>query len=211
MMIIFVGLCGLVVWRWKLNGWGSVIWLGSAIVMMVIRSPHATKNKENKISEQFAVSIERVLLGLVSLGGTVIPMLHLAFGIFSFADYSAPIWLPVIGAALLLPGLHLFWRSHADLGRNWSVTTEIREDHTLITDGIYARIRHPMYSAIWLIFFAYPFLIQNWIAGTAGLVSFAILYFVRVPIEEGMMRQQFGAAYDDYVGRTGRLWPRFGQ
>ena len=104
---------------------------------------------------------------LVSLGGTVIPMLHLAFGIISLADYSAPIWLPVIGAALLLPGLHLFWRSHADLGRNWSVTTEIREDHTLITDGFYARIRHPMYTAIFLICIAQALLMDNWLAGPA--------------------------------------------
>ena len=211
MMLVFIGLCGLILWRWQINGWGSIVWIASANLMTVIRSPHAAKTRDNKITEKFAVNRERLLLVLVGLAGSYIPVIHLATGLLSFADYSAPVWMPGIGMALMLPGLWLFWRSHADLGRNWSVTTELREEHTLITEGVYQRIRHPMYSAIWLIFAAYPFLLQNWLIGPAALVVFALMYFVRVPIEERMMRQQFGAAYDDYVGRTGRLWPRFGQ
>lgn len=209
MMLVACGLCGLIVWRWEANGWGSLVWLVSAIAMMVIRAPHADKTKSNTITQQFAVSTERVLLVLVSLGGTVLPVLHLATGLFGFSDFQAPAWLPVIGVLILLPGLWLFWRSHKDLGRNWSVTTELREEHTLISDGVYKTIRHPMYSAIWLIFLASPFLIHNWLIGPAGIVAFAIMYVVRVPIEEAMMRQEFGEAYDHYMAQTGRLWPRF--
>ncbi|MEM6653253.1 MAG: protein-S-isoprenylcysteine O-methyltransferase, partial [Pseudomonadota bacterium] len=117
-------------------------------------------------------------------------------------------WVPAIGVSLMFPGLWLFWRSHADLGQNWSVTTEIREDHHLVTNGIYKRIRHPMYSAIWLIFVSYPFLLQNWIIGPAAAIVFAFMYFTRVPVEESMMRKQFGDEYDNYVSQTGRLWPR---
>jgi protein-S-isoprenylcysteine O-methyltransferase Ste14 len=50
----------------------------------------------------------------------------------------------------LVIGLWLFYRSHADLGTNWSITLEIREQHRLITQGVYRRIRHPMYSALGL-------------------------------------------------------------
>jgi len=41
-------------------------------------------------------------------------------------------------------------RTHKDLGRNWSVTLEVREQHALVTNGVYSRVRHPMYSAFWL-------------------------------------------------------------
>lgn len=208
MMAVFVGLCGLILWRWQINGWGSIVWIASAIVMVVIRSPYAARTRKNTITEKVAVNTERALLALVGIAGTYMTVIHLATGMLSFADYSAPVWMPLIGLAFLVPGLWLFWRSHVDLGQNWSVTTELREEQTLVTEGVYTRIRHPMYSAIWLIFAAYPFLIQNWIAGPAAIVAFAILYCVRVPIEESMMRKQFGEAYEDYMARTGRLWPR---
>lgn len=208
MTIIMIGLAGLILWRLQINGWGSIVWLASAVLMMVIRSPYAARNKENEITERFAVSKERFLLLLVSVGGTLLPVLHLSTGLLLFANYEAPNWLPVVGILFLVPGFWLFWRSHADLGRNWSVTTELREAHTLVSHGVYKHIRHPMYSAIWLIFLAYPFLIQNWIVGAAGIVSFAILYAVRVPIEEAMMRHEFGIEYEEYSSRTGRLWPQ---
>ncbi|MEM6626333.1 MAG: protein-S-isoprenylcysteine O-methyltransferase [Pseudomonadota bacterium] len=211
MMVIFLGLCGLILWRWKINGWGSIVWIASAILMTVIRAPHAAKTRDNKITEKFAVNTERLLLVLVGIAGTYLPVIHLATGLLSFADYSAPNWVPAIGIALMVPGIWLFRRSHADLGRNWSVTTELREEHTLTTNGVYKRIRHPMYSAIWLIFASYPFLIQNWILGPAAIVVFAIMYVVRVPVEESMMRKQFGEAYDTYIAQTGRLWPRMSQ
>ncbi|MEM6537359.1 MAG: protein-S-isoprenylcysteine O-methyltransferase [Pseudomonadota bacterium] len=208
-MLLFLALCGVVLWRAPVNGWGSVVWLASALLMTIIRAPFAAQNRQNKISERFSVLPERVLLFLVAVGATLLPFLHLTTGALSFADYDAKHWAPFIGAGLLVPGLWVFWKSHADLGRNWSVTTELREDHALIDHGIYKRIRHPMYLGIWLIFAAYPFLIQNWIVGPAALAAFAIMYFIRVPIEEAMMRRQFGIDYDAYCARTGRLLPRF--
>jgi protein-S-isoprenylcysteine O-methyltransferase Ste14 len=36
----------------------------------------------------------------------------------------------------------LFWRSHADLGRNWSPSLELREGHELVTEGVYRYVRH---------------------------------------------------------------------
>ena len=45
-------------------------------------------------------------------------------------------------------GLWLFYRSHADLGTNWSITLEVREGHRLITQGVYRGVSHPMYSAL---------------------------------------------------------------
>lgn len=38
-------------------------------------------------------------------------------------------------------------RTHADLGRNWWLSLEIREGHTLITQGVFRYIRHPMYTS----------------------------------------------------------------
>ncbi|PIE06360.1 MAG: hypothetical protein CSA74_12935 [Rhodobacterales bacterium] len=102
----------------------------------------------------------------------------------------------------------LFWRSHVDLGGNWSYLLELREGHQLVTHGLYARIRHPMYAAFLLFGLTQALLINNWIAGPSGLISIAILFGPRMLHEEAMMRDRFGAEYDAYCARTPRLIPR---
>jgi protein-S-isoprenylcysteine O-methyltransferase Ste14 len=116
--------------------------------------------------------------------------------------------LPWCGAFALAASLWLFWRSHADLGTNWSVTLEIRKGHELVRHGIYRSIRHPMYASIWLFGLAQGLLLQNWLAGWCAVVTFAPMYFLRTPREEQMMCEFFGPEYREYMERTGRLFPR---
>jgi len=51
--------------------------------------------------------------------------------------------------------------------------------------------------------------VQNWIGGLAGLILFLPVYLRRVPREEEMMLEKFGEEYQVYMGRTGRITPRF--
>ncbi|MEM7432832.1 MAG: protein-S-isoprenylcysteine O-methyltransferase [Pseudomonadota bacterium] len=207
--IVIFGVVGaVIIWRAPINGWSTVIWMTGNIIMGVIRAPHEAANKANVAVESRQNATENTLLFAIFLGNPVIPAAHLMFGVFDFAAYSLPLWATGIGAAMLLLGLWMFRRSHADLGRNWNVSLEIREEHTLVTDGVYKRIRHPMYTAIFLIFAAQPLLIHNWIAGWSALIAFTAIYVVRVSREEAMMRDQFGEQYDRYCEATGRLLPK---
>ncbi len=104
-------------------------------------------------------------------------------------------------------GLWLFYKSHADLGKNWSITLQVREQHRLITQGVHCRIRHPMYSALVLYSVGQALVIPNWIAGPSNLVAFAILFSLRVHAEEQMMSEAFGDEYAAYAARTKRLVP----
>jgi protein-S-isoprenylcysteine O-methyltransferase Ste14 len=101
----------------------------------------------------------------------------------------------------------MFRRTHKDLGRNWSVTLEVRQQHALVTDGVYSRVRHPMYSAFWLWALAQALLLPNWIAGPAGIVGFGTLFLLRVTREEQMMTETFGEEYRAYMARTWRVFP----
>ncbi len=136
----------------------------------------------------------------------VLPLLHLATGVFVFEDYRLPGWASAVGALVQLPFLWLFWRSHADLGCNWSAGLEVRQGHRLVTIAVYARIRHPMYAALWISVPAQPLLVHNWIAGALVVPAWVTFWFLRVPNEEAMMRQAFGAAYDEYCRKAGRLF-----
>lgn len=206
--ILLLVVVAAVIWRLPTNGWPSLLWLATQLGITFIRAPYSKRTSENVSMKQSAQGTERLLLGLVAVLGGPLPIAHLAFGIFSFANYSVPVWASAAGGVALVFALWLFWRSHADLGDNWSVTTELREGHNLTTRGVYARIRHPMYLAIFLLFGLQPLFLQNWIAGWSGLAAFTLMYFVRVPYEEAMMRKEFGEDYDAYCARSGRLVPK---
>ena len=113
-----------------------------------------------------------------------------------------------MGVLLLGLALGILWQAHQDLGRQWSSTLAIQTDHTLVMQGVYRLIRHPIYAALWLLAIAQAALLPNWVAGYAGLLGFLPLYWVRVPQEEQSLLRHFGDAYRGYMGRTGRLIPR---
>ncbi|MEM9732790.1 MAG: protein-S-isoprenylcysteine O-methyltransferase [Pseudomonadota bacterium] len=187
----------------------AVLWALGMGAWLIIRQPYRVKARKTKVVNDRRSLLERTTLGLCIVGLVAIPALHLLTGVFSFANYG---WSPVqgwLGAAVMISFLVLFYLSHKHLARNWSVTLEIRQDHKLVDHGVYSRIRHPMYTSFWLWGLSQALLIPNWIAGFAGLASVALLYFSRVTKEEAMMRAQFGADYDAYCARTGRLVPRF--
>ncbi|MEM7125973.1 MAG: protein-S-isoprenylcysteine O-methyltransferase [Chloroflexota bacterium] len=188
---------------------GKILYVLTMVITTVIRSPYEKRNKENKIASDHKDQQEQILLMLVLLGMMLIPLIFIFTPLLSFADYALPVWALIVGVLVMATGLWLFWRSHADLGQNWSVSLEIRDEHTLVTNGVYQRVRHPMYSAIWLLALGQPLLLHNWIAGFGSIFAFGIMYLLRVPIEERMMLEQFGEQYQQYMAKTGRILPKF--
>ena len=110
-------------------------------------------------------------------------------------------------AAVALAALAMFRLTHKALGRNWSVSLDVRERHTLVTDGVYRHVRHPMYTAFWLLAVAQALFLPNWIVGPAGIIGFGTLFFFRVGREERMMLDAFGDDYRAYMARSARVIP----
>ena len=135
------------------------------------------------------------------------PAIYVLTGQPKFAAYPFSPLLAWLGAATFALALWLFHRTHRELGRNWSVTLEIREQHALVTTGVYSRLRHPMYAAFWLWALAQALLLPNWIAGPAGLVGFGTLFLFRIGREERLMMETFGDEYRRYMARTHRIIP----
>src|SRR5213594_3382197 len=191
-----------------MNPWiAKAVILVASIVMVAIRAPHGQRSRGVKVVKDRKGRQEVVLLTLAMLGFFV-PLIWVASPAFSFAEYPLRIGPLISGVVCGVIGLWLFYRSHADLGTNWSITLEVREQHRLITQGIYRRIRHPMSSALVLYAVAHALVIPNWVAGPSNVVAFAVLFALRVRPEERMMLEQFGDEYAAYMARTKRLVPR---
>ncbi len=185
-----------------------VLYFVGLLVGSLVRFWYLRKYRQDR----FAIfKREGKLVGfLASLWGIAIlmPLAHLFTDWLSFANYRLPAFVGWLGTAVFIAGLWLLWKSHADLGQNWSVSLEIKEGHSLVTSGSYRYIRHPMYSAHGLWCIGQALLVHNWLAGLASLAVFLPLYWLRVPREEGMMLAQFGEEYRAYIERTGQIIPR---
>ena len=101
-------------------------------------------------------------------------------------------------------GLWLFYRSHADLGTNWSITLEVREEHRLITDGVYRAVRHPMYLGFLIAFWVAPVMTVSHLLFALGTTAYIL---IAVRFEERDLVSEFGKDYLDYQERVGMLLP----
>jgi len=187
----------------------TVIYFVGIVAEMIIRAPLNQRRKQEKMSEQRVTGQERTLLGLLFVGMFFVPIIYAASNWFDFANYTLPTWAGWLGVLILAGAIFVFWRAHADLGLNWSPSLEIREQHELITRGIYGVIRHPMYASQWLWVIAQPLLLQNWVAGFLNLLVFIPFYFLRVKAEEQMMLEKFGDQYHTYMEKVGAILPKF--
>jgi protein-S-isoprenylcysteine O-methyltransferase Ste14 len=183
------------------------VFVAMAIGWYLIRFEYARKSRRAPVSRSGRGFREHTLM-LISLTGLgIVPLLYVMTAIPHFAACAfqpAQAWL---GLFFAVAALIMFRMTHRTLGRNWSVSLDVREGHQLITDGIYRKVRHPMYSAFWLWAVAQALLLPNWVAGFSGVAGFGILFFGRVAREERLMLETFGDRYREYMVRTNRIIP----
>jgi protein-S-isoprenylcysteine O-methyltransferase Ste14 len=185
----------------------KIIWCVGVAGWFIIRYPHARRSRRTDKVRVVGRSLERVLLAISTCGLGIVPALFVFTNVLKFADYPIQFWQPWMGALTFALSLWMFRQTHAQLGRNWSVTLEVRANHSLVTEGIYAYVRHPMYTAFWLWALAQAVLLPNWLAGFSGIAGFGTLYLFRVGREEKMLLETFGDEYRRYMSRTRRIIP----
>jgi protein-S-isoprenylcysteine O-methyltransferase Ste14 len=185
----------------------EIIWFAGLVVWYIIRYPFERKAKKVGVTKSLFGQRESGLLAFAFLGLCIIPATYALTGFPATFDRPVIPAIAGLGVATLCAALWLFYRSHAELGRNWSISLEIRREHRFIATGVYRLIRHPMYSSFFLLAFAQVLLLPNWLAGVSGLFGVGGLYAFRVRQEERMMLESFGTDYRHYMAHTKRLIP----
>ena len=185
----------------------EIIFLAGFVVGSVIRNIYMARCRGVKGKKECGNVLDFILVSSAGVG-MIVPLLYLFTPWLDFANYNLPWWGGWVGTAVFAGAIFMLWRSHSDLGRNWSATLRITGQHSLVTSGVYRHVRHPMYTAHLLWAIAQGLMLANWIAGWAFLVLSIPLYVVRIPKEEKMMLEHFSEQYRAYMSRTGRLIPR---
>ena len=178
------------------------------VINTIVRGVHTRPYRREALALDKKTVPDMVLLALAGIG-MLVPLIYVFTSLLDFADYTLPPWTGFLGAVVFAFAIWLLWRSHVDLGRNWTPTLGLRAEHQLITNGVFAYIRHPMYAAHIMWGIAAAMMLHNWIAGYALLIVSVIQYLYRVNGEEQMMLDQFGEEYASYMQRTGRLVPKW--
>jgi len=185
----------------------KIIYFIELLLATSIRKIYTSGKTNSDLKIQKRSKVEMFLLVLNGIG-MIVPIVYVFSSVLDFADYDLPDWLAWAGVALFAFAIYLLWKSHYDLGRNWTVIIALRQKHELITKGVYKYLRHPMYSAHLLWAIAQIMILHNWIAGYSFLIVQIPFYLIRIRNEEKMMIEQFGSAYTSYMEKTDRLIPR---
>jgi protein-S-isoprenylcysteine O-methyltransferase Ste14 len=115
----------------------------------------------------------------------------------------ALLWTGLIftGAGVGFAILARFW-----IGRNWSGTVTIKEQHELIQSGPYRIVRHPIYTGLLLAYLSTA-IVHGELRGFVGFCLLLLGFGLKLRMEETFMIQQFGNAYLDYKRHVKALVP----
>lgn len=158
--------------------------------------------RETKPGGQLPDAEKLALMALVAITMLLIPLLDLFVPWFEFADLVFLDEVAWLGLALGTSAVWLFWRAECDWQRFAG------RGETLLDRGVYRHLRHPHYAALLLWTLAQLLLLQNWLAGPAAALTFALVYLLRVPVEEQRQLERHGHQYLDYMEKTGAIVPR---
>ncbi|MEW6086011.1 MAG: isoprenylcysteine carboxylmethyltransferase family protein [Chloroflexota bacterium] len=95
------------------------------------------------------------------------------------------------------------------LGEDFDPALRLLKVPALVTEGPYAKLRHPIYLAFLMMQISALLLTSNWFIGFCGIAIIVSVIAVRVPEEEKRLIEQFNNEYREYMKRTGRILPKF--
>ena len=110
-------------------------------------------------------------------------------------------------ATLMAAAIGLFLSASRTMGQNWALVARTRSDHTLVTGGPFAYVRHPIYLAIFLFMIALSVAFGHTERLLIGIPLYAIGTWIRISREERLLRTMFGQDYDVYAARVKRFVP----
>lgn len=159
----------------------------------------ATQRLEPAASRLTRTALFLGAIALLLLPHIPLPLLYRPFYAPSYATFFG-------GAIITAAGLGFAVWARLRLGRNWSRSVTIKQDHELVTTGPYALARHPIYTGI-LTGFLGSAIAEGQVRDVVAFAMVAIALWVKLRLEERWMREQFGASYEDYRRRVAALVP----
>ena len=174
------------------------VWIASEIfgagLVPLLRRRGATRVKRDRGS--------RVLITV-----TIFLSVVIAF-YFGYGGVEAlPDWIFYVGIFLMFLGVLIRQVAIAILGRFFSLSVQISEDHKVVDKGPYKLVRHPSYTGVLITFIGLGLAVQSLGALLVLVLFFGISFGYRMLVEERALLSGLGQDYASYMKRTKRLIP----
>ena len=185
-------------WRTVTALW--IVWL----LYWIVSAWSVRRNERGESGSQ------RFLTALVlGIGGFLIFARQSHLGPLDWRFVPEAISIHVLALAMVVAGLGISVWARRHIGQFWSGRVMLKEGHQLIQSGPYARVRHPIYSGIFLATLGTALFVGEWRA-LLGAAIFFVAHWLKARREEALLAGKFGKAYEEYRRRTGSLLPKWG-
>lgn len=121
------------------------------------------------------------------------PTLNIAAAILTMALAAGSVWLCISAIRTL--------------GQQWSLAARVLEGHKLVTEGPYSVVRNPIYTGMLGMLLATGLAVSHWIGLLIALAVFGIGTAVRVRTEAALLRETFGAEFENYARKVPAVIP----
>ena len=180
----------------------TVLWLAwLAYWLAAARNVKPARRRESPASRLLTIVLTIPAAVLLAVRGPWLPWLSARFLPDTMIVY-------LLGLLMVVAGLAFAIWARVHLGRNWSGTVTVKENHELIRSGPYAIVRHPIYTGLLLAILGTAIVVGEW----RGLLAFCFLTIalvLKLRREERFMEESFPDTYPSYCAQVPALIPLF--
>jgi protein-S-isoprenylcysteine O-methyltransferase Ste14 len=177
-----------------------IIIAGSVAMWLTQPAFTVQETSEKKSSDQSSI----IIILAMSLISVVAPVVHWGYFMKDQDPFTYISWL---GVGMIITGIVFRALAVQYLGKYFTPTVQIREDHQLITTGPYSIVRHPSYTGAYLAIVAGGVVLGSLPGFILSCIAMTAAYIVRIGVEEKELTARFGDAYLQYKRRTKMIIP----
>jgi protein-S-isoprenylcysteine O-methyltransferase Ste14 len=172
-------------------------------VFVLITMPDAGRNRGTRQKDVPRRRLDLVLIQVISLAALIVP---------PYSDRRAIVVLGgveivrYLGLVMFAVGMLTMQWADASLGKQFSIEVTLQEGHELITGGLYRYLRHPRYLGIIVFTVGIALVFRSGLGLILG-GGLALVLIWRIGVEEDLLHDEFGAAWEAYTRTSWRLIP----
>ena len=178
----------------------AVLWIGWLVYWGIAAARTKPTARQESVASRLIYTVPLWFAGWLMIDGRLrIAVLHVRFVPDGWA-------IEIAGLIVVIAGITFAVWARVHLGANWSGTVTIKQDHALIQSGPYGLVRHPIYTGLIAAIAGTALVFGEW----RDLVAFVLVVascWYKLGVEERLMAETFGPAYEDYRGRVPALIP----
>jgi protein-S-isoprenylcysteine O-methyltransferase Ste14 len=176
-------------------------WIGFGLTFLLHKKPAQVEEAKRAAASKWGIALQSFSFAFV----WVLP--RSSWWPFP-PSRAGELLLAAIAVALAYASsLFCLW-SVRTLGKQWTFEARVIKGHELVTQGPYAIVRNPIYLGMFGIILGTGLVFSRWWTLLAAVIFFLVGNQIRIRTEEKLLRETFGAQFDDYARRVPAFFPR---